>query len=604
VTDSGAKKRLPTLGTNELTDGGESARREYIGRVSVVLHHHDGARVAVLSEGESIVIGREEPVDVSIADDSISRRHVRFALEGGAVYVEDLGSTNGTHVNGALVTRTLVRPGDEIGIGAVTAGIHVLAPPLAEKMTLAGHDEFCEVLERELARAKKFERTFGLLVVRSLAGAWDEELHQRVRGALEIFHAIGEYSAAILEVGIAETTREELIARAKSIICETAVAGGALFPESATSIDGLFEAALTACREANERDPIRIARPAGPWRISLAEQRPDRERAPIAHSPAMQQVLKTASRAAAATLPVLLSGETGTGKEVVARWIHAASDRRAGPLLCVNCAAIPATLVESTLFGHEKSAFTDAKEQAKGVFESAEGGAVFLDEIGELSLSAQAALLRAIEEKKIVRVGGVREVDVDVRIISATNRDLEEMTRAKMFREDLYYRLNGIAIEVPPLRERPADILPLASYFLRRANELNKRDLQDFEADVLQLLFEYPWPGNVRELRNAIERAVAISDGPRISAADFPEKILTRTKAANSPSETIGETVGDLRERVQTFETQLIVEALEKTGGNQTLAARSLGVPLRTLLNKMKSHGIKRLTTVKAAKER
>jgi DNA-binding NtrC family response regulator len=332
-------------------------------------------------------------------------------------------------------------------------------------------------------------------------------------------------------------------------------------------------------------------------------------RPPVAVSPAMREVLEMAARLGVEVLPVILKGETGTGKEVVARYIHSSGPRKSKPMVCVNCAAIPAALVESTLFGHQRGAFTGAAQQQKGVFEAADGGTLFLDEIGELPLPAQAALLRVIETKRLTRVGSTQEIAVDVRIIAATHRDLDAMSEAGSFRADLYYRLSAMEVEIPPLRERTEEIEPLVRGFL--AGEGRAR-VQDISPGALSSLQAYRWPGNVRELRNAIERAIVVARGGVIVEADLPAKVRgSRANPAaiasplaldeaqrgddalplSTPPDSAG---GDLKLRLQEYESQLILDTLLSTGWNQTEAAKRLGMPVRTLAYKIKTFGITR----------
>ena len=226
----------------------------------------------------------------------------------------------------------------------------------------------------------------------------------------------------------------------------------------------------------------------------------------VVKNAAMKQVMATVKRLAQSTIGVLIHGETGTGKEVIARAIHEGGPRKKQPLRCINCAAIPGTLIESVLFGHEQGAFTGADKSARGIFEQADGGTVLLDEIGELAASAQAALLRVLETKKVTRVGGDKEIDVDVRVIAATHRDLEAMVEAGRFRQDLLYRLNTMTLRIPPLRERVDEIRPLAERFLKEARRQAGTDVRAIDPQALAALERYPWPGNVRELRN-VDRA-------------------------------------------------------------------------------------------------
>ncbi len=297
----------------------------------------------------------------------------------------------------------------------------------------------------------------------------------------------------------------------------------------------------------------------------------------VAESEAMRQVFRQAAQAAPTDATVLLLGESGTGKEVVARFIHQTSARAAKALIPVDCASLPESLVESELFGHEKGAFTGATEARDGRFSSADGGTLFLDEVGELPLSVQPKLLRILETGTYRRVGGDEERRVDVRVIAATNRNLEEEVRTGRFREDLFFRINVFPIAIPPLRERADDILPLAERFLQ---PFRKR----LAPAAQRLLLDYDWPGNIRELRNAMERAAIVAAGGLVLPADLPEA-ARRAKPRAKPQ---GVLVGDMQE----IQRRAILEALEKTGGNKTRAAAMLGISRRNLIYKLRSFGL------------
>jgi DNA-binding NtrC family response regulator len=343
--------------------------------------------------------------------------------------------------------------------------------------------------------------------------------------------------------------------------------------------------------------------------INTAKLRPKCRERTTSSSRAMIRVFSTVTKLARSPIPVLLLGETGTGKEIVARAIHERSPRRARPMVCVNCGAIPPQLVESTLFGHERGAFTGAGQQQRGLFEAADGGTVLLDEVGELPPAAQAALLRVLETRRVVRVGSSREIDVDVRVVAATHRDLEAMCASGGFRLDLLYRLNAMTLTIPPLRARPEEIEPLALRFLQQANKANGLAIRGIEAEALALLQSYRWPGNARELRNAIERAVIVAEGEWIADRDLPERVCGASAREPSPAReaaTFGEEpaagaggsaggADSFRTRLLRYEAELIVEALRDSGWNQTEAAHALGMPLRTLVHKIKTLGIKRL---------
>ena len=297
----------------------------------------------------------------------------------------------------------------------------------------------------------------------------------------------------------------------------------------------------------------------------------------------MRRVLDVITRAAAADTAVLLTGESGTGKEVLARVLHARSPRLGHPFLAINCAAIPETLLESQLFGHRRGAFTDARQDRMGLFQEAEGGTVFLDEIGDMPLGLQAKILRVLQEKEVHPLGAPAPIAVDVRIVASTNRDLAALMREGKFREDLYYRLNVISVRVPPLRERPDDLLPLIAHFLEKHGRRLGREGCKLSTEALQLLQRHAWPGNVRELENAIERALVLSRQGTIGPADLPEGLGC---APASPA------VEEMPRSVADIERDHILRVLHSVAGNKTAAARLLGLDRKTLYRKLQSYGL------------
>jgi len=307
----------------------------------------------------------------------------------------------------------------------------------------------------------------------------------------------------------------------------------------------------------------------------------------IGQSPAVDALRSIIRRVADTDLAVLITGENGTGKEVAAQSIHYLSRRRDQPFIAVNCAAIPETLAESELFGHEKGAFTDARETRQGKFELAAGGTLFLDEIGDLSLGSQAKLLRVLEEKNLVRVGGSTPIHTDARLLAATNQNLAELVRAKRFREDLYFRLNVVAIDLPPLRERGNDILLLAEHFLNDFCRRARRKTPQLTAAAKKRLLEHPWPGNVRELRNLMERLAYLSTEDRIEAEDLA--FILSPRGQIPPSIQADQTLMDATAR---FQTEYIRRLIEQTGGNMTLAADRLGLHRSNLYRKMRQLGM------------
>lgn len=305
----------------------------------------------------------------------------------------------------------------------------------------------------------------------------------------------------------------------------------------------------------------------------------------VGRSPPMQEVFDIIRQVAPTRATVLIEGESGTGKELVARAIHRLSPRASGPFVAVHCAALAPSLLESELFGHEKGAFTGAVEMRRGRFEMADGGTIFLDEIGEVDASVQVKILRVLEERAFERVGGEQTIEVDVRLLAATNRSLEQLVKEKRFREDLYFRLHVVTIHLPPLRERREDIPLLCDHFLRRFAEENKKPIEGFTPEVMEILVSYDWPGNVRELRNAVERMVVLARGPRLGVRELPPEIRQTV-----PGHSSSLPAGLRRMTLQEAERRLIVEALKHNRGNRTRAAQQLGISRRTLLRKIKEY--------------
>jgi two-component system, NtrC family, response regulator AtoC len=307
----------------------------------------------------------------------------------------------------------------------------------------------------------------------------------------------------------------------------------------------------------------------------------------IAKSSKMQRLIELIKVVGKSNATVLVTGESGTGKELVARAIHAQSHRHNKPFIAVSCAALPESLLESELFGHEKGSFTGAYTQKKGKFEFANGGTLFLDEIGEMSANIQVHLLRVLEEKEFTRVGGNEPIRVDVRVISATNKDLRKAIEKREFREDLYYRLNVVNIELPPLRERKEDIPLLAEHFLHKFASENRKEITGFTPDAMEFLLDYDWPGNVRELENAIERAVILAKCSLITIDDWPQKSM-------SPSHSTAR-----GKNLKEVEKDHILNTLRETGENYSKAARILGISRMTLYNKAREYGfdVKKIDT-------
>jgi DNA-binding NtrC family response regulator len=363
-------------------------------------------------------------------------------------------------------------------------------------------------------------------------------------------------------------------------------------PFEQTQIRQVVEKAIKQ-HEVDRRAPRRDLAKAGPGRYGL-----------VGKSPTLEQVFAVIEKVADTPSTVLISGESGTGKELVARALHAGSSRKDGPFIKINCAAIPKTLVESELFGYEKGAFTGAVGSKPGRFELADAGTLFLDEVGEIPIEMQVKLLRVLQESEFERVGGLKTIKVDVRLVTATNRDLQKEVAAANFREDLYYRLAVVPIHLPPLRERKTDIPLLVEHFVSKFNERLKKNFTRVENDALDRLVAHPWPGNIRELENVLERTMLFSEGPSIRARDLPPELLP--PAADAPAKVLEGTSsrptempkpGSLKEMVrqetERLERELIQRALDETGGNVTQAARKLKISRKSLQNKMKEFGLR-----------
>jgi len=356
-----------------------------------------------------------------------------------------------------------------------------------------------------------------------------------------------------------------------------------------------------------EQEQIRqvVAKAISTYALSRKDARPEEpsERGRfrlVGQSPAIRQIYAVVEKVANTPSTVLISGESGTGKELIARALHENSNRHAGPFIKINCAAIPKTLMESELFGYDKGAFTGAVGAKPGRFELAHGGTLFLDEIGEIPIEMQVKLLRVLQESEFERVGGIKTIKVDVRLVTATNRDLLEEIGAGNFREDLFYRLNVVPIQIPPLRERREDIPLLADHFIAKFNERLKKQIVSISPEAVEQLVGYNWPGNIRELENLMERTILFCEGPEIGVSDLPPEIVGASAPAVSASgadEGTRPAAGSLKEAVRAeterVERELIQRALDATGGNVTQAARKLKISRKSLQTKMKELGLR-----------
>ena len=555
-------------------------------------------RVPLPREG-TLSIGRTRGADVNLTDPLASRHHARLLAEPGPRWqVEDLGSANGTRLGEQLLPAsrpTRLLPGEAIRIGStilmVQADRAEPAPP-----RLLGHGEFEGRVEWECARAEATGAAFAVVrlhlpgeasVVTMAAG-------QALRG-LDVLALYGPGEYELLLPGFDATAAAAAVGafrRALGPAGSAARVGLASYPR-----DGAHAGALVAAACAR----VRSGAPEGGRAGAAGDADPppgeDLFDGASSKEESVRRVYALAERAAAGTINVLILGETGVGKEVLARWIHGRSPRAGRPFLAVNCAALSGSLLESELFGHEKGAFTGAGPAKAGLLESAPGGTVFLDEIGELPAALQAKVLRVLEAREVVRVGGVRARPIDVRFIAATNRDIEAEVERGQFRRDLYYRLNGMTLTLPPLRERPGDIPALARLFLRLLGGRERRPggPPQLSEPALALLADHSWPGNVRELRNMIERALLLCTGRQILVEHLPAERL-RTPAA--PPVASAAPAGAAAARTSApgprLDRERVLAALAACGGNQSRAARQLGVSRKTLVARLDAYGVAR----------
>ena len=403
--------------------------------------------------------------------------------------------------------------------------------------------------------------------------------------------AEGEYAVVLTDLRMKDMQGIELLGEIKRTFPDTNVILMTAFGSVETAVEAMKEGAYDyLVKPVKTEELIRVAERAvreASLRREINRLRQEVHKEYSFHqilgkSKPMREVFDLIRRVADSPTNVLITGESGTGKELVAKAIHYNSERRDAPFVPVNCAAIPETLLESELFGHVKGAFTDAKNDKRGLFEEAQKGTLLLDEISELPLMLQAKLLRAIQEREIRRVGASRPMSVDVRIIAATNLNLSEEVKAKRFREDLYYRLNVIEIRLPPLRERREDIPLLVEAFLRKCAEASHKEVRGMSETALTLLMDYAWPGNVRELENVIERAVTLARGDKIVTEDLPPTI----QGARGERRVIDEGADRILP-LQEVEREYILRILEKTGGNKYQAAHVLGIDRKTLYRKL-----------------
>ncbi len=541
-------------------------------RLLLVLITQDGASSIPLPENGTITIGRSAENTIKLDDPLISRTHAAIHV-GNILEVEDLASANGTRFLGRELlanVRQRIEVGQVVDLGSSMIVVQRTTSLNAPSKKLVSHAHLEIRLEEECARSASGTRAPFSLIRLHVENISRRKLELIFSENLRAQDVVASYGPRDLEVLLLDSVRSRTERVARELVSAMETAGGsaevaiASYPADGISADALISCASAALRKE-----------AGTMDVVVADA-------------AMQDLYRVIERVAQGSISVLFLGETGVGKEVVASALHRSSPRRSAPLLRLNCAALSETLVDSELFGHEKGAFTGADRAKVGLLEAANGGTIFLDEVGELPLPTQAKLLRALEQREVLRVGALTARKIDVRFVSATNRDLEQEIARGKFRRDLYYRLNGVTLRVPPLRERKREIEPLARSFAERVSAEMGRPVPSLSASALDLLRSYSWPGNIRELKNAVERAVLLAEDDTIDPVHLPiEKLLTSWPKDQE------ETLAELDDEARADRAR-IVEALEQCAGNQTRASEILGISRQTLSKRLALYDIPR----------
>jgi transcriptional regulator with AAA-type ATPase domain len=568
-------------------------------RLSLLVMSSLGVFTHPLPSSGEITIGRASDCDVRVEDSKVSRNHASIVV-GPTLHVVDHGSANGTLLAGRRLAPNQPIPlavGDMVTVGSTvlvlqTASAH--AP-----LRVWSQSAFEARVAEERARARG--SSTGYAVARLLFGlgtladvssattsqkmdvARSELLERTLRETLRQSDVISSFSPGVYELLLTETDAEA----ARTVV--------------ATLERALREAGFDLEIQFECFDRQSVHRSAVPLLATVPPPVPAR---PAPRPGTMDEA--TMDRIALSAINVLILGETGVGKEVMARRLHQRSPRADAPILCLNCAALSESLLESELFGFERGAFTGATQSKPGLLESAQGGTVFLDEVGEMPPALQAKLLRVLEQREVLRVGGLKPRPIDVRFLSATNRDLETEIGAGRFRQDLYFRLNGIALRIPPLRERAAEIEPLARAFLAEAcAEARRGAVPGVSSAALALLLRYAWPGNIRELRNVMERAVVLCEGDEIGLEHLPGDKMAPVLARGAPrppqeasledDDTFsGQDMLEAMYAPDKNERARIIEALTRCHGNQTEAAKALGISRRALVTKIGQYDLPR----------
>jgi two-component system, NtrC family, response regulator AtoC len=531
-----------------------------------------------------LTIGRAETSEVRLDDPLASRLHARLHV-GDTLALEDLGSANKTRVRDVALApgeSVPIAPGEAIAIGSTILMVQQRLPPRVRVVRPHGYME--ARLEEECARSEATRDPFALVRLHVDGALPPGRVTEIVSPVLRLPDMLALYGPNEYEILLASTPLELATEMTRDLAAAMETAGVGVRTGLATyPRDGRTPEALVAAASRRVRG-VETERAGA---------------APLVHDPVMERVHMLAERAAAGTINVLIVGETGVGKEVLAERVHRQSQRAGKPFVCLNCASLSEHLLESELFGHERGAFTGASEAKQGLLETAPGGTVFLDEIGEMPMLLQAKVLRVLETRLVTRVGGLKPKPIDVRFVAATNRNLEEEVAAGRFRRDLYFRLNGMTLHIPPLRVRRGEITPLADIFLQQYSAPFGRPAPMLSFEAKDMLEAYVWPGNVRELRNMMERAVLLCTGPEI----LPEHLMLETmSAATAASPELAWNSGARPTPLglpavdggDEAERERILRVLAECGGNQSRAAKALGIARSTLVLRLNSYQVPR----------
>ena len=557
----------------------------------------EGQRFAThhLPDSGEVTVGSDPACELRVDDPSVAPRHAVLSM-GPPVRIADLGSGLATSVHQHRVLPgqpVEVAPGDILHLGAVILMVEGrgTAPP----RRILPHGYFELRLEEECNRAARFHSSFALLRIACDPSCPSAAIEEILANSIRLVDVIAVGGPSEYEVMLVDTPPADLKLVVSRLETQLAEQGGkprigmAVYPRDGRSPDEML------AHVSGELAPAESAAGPGP------------------SSGAMQDLYSMVERIAWSEISVLIFGETGVGKERLAEAVHKNSRRASMPFLRLNCAALTETLLESELFGHERGSFTGAQSAKAGLLESANGGTVFLDEVGDMPMTTQVKLLRVIEERKVRRVGALKPLPIDVRFVAATNRDLELEVQRGSFRKDLFFRLNGISFLIPPLRERVNEIEGLARALISEAcQRMGRATEPELTPEVLALLQQYPWPGNIRELRNVIERAVLLCSGGGLELSHLPAEKMSSHFAARRTAHAAAAPAlpaplpalpglrggsllpAELREQLAQAERQRIVEALSRFAGNQTEAAQALGISRRTLVKRLSTFNIPR----------